>query len=246
MAMTVVILVPGILTPGRIRFAPLVAAIGSADCEVKELEVYAGSQVPDDYSLQMEVDGLDRFASERGLERFHLYGFSIGGSIALAYVAEHGSRVASLALDEPATDFTDDDRKAMAAEGTDRLADLPPGERMKLFMQTMTRPGVNLAPPPSQPTGPEMALRPAGLAAVSLPVRDYAIDEPKLRAYTGPVYFSYGGLSNARWEAMATRMRTCFPRCVVERYNDRHHLDASHQAEPERVATALRTLWGQT
>jgi len=146
--MTVVILVPGILTPGRIRFAPLVAAIGSADCEVKELEVYAGSQVPDDYSLQMEVDGLDRFASERGLERFHLYGFSIGGSIALAYVAEHGSRVASLALDEPATDFTDDDRKAMAAEGTDRLADLPPGERMKLFMQTMTRPGVNLAPPP--------------------------------------------------------------------------------------------------
>jgi pimeloyl-ACP methyl ester carboxylesterase len=244
--MTAVIFLPGILTPGRIRFAPLVAALGSAECEVKELEVYAGSAVPDDYSLQMEVDGLDRFASARGLERFHLYGYSIGGSIALAYTAEHGSRVASLALDEPATDFTDDDRKAMAAEGTDKLADLPPRERMKLFMQTMTRPGVELGPPPPQPTSPEMALRPAGLAAVSRPVRDEVIDEPKLRAYTGPVYFSYGGLSNPRWEAMAARTQTRFSSCVVERYDDRHHMDASHQAEAERVARALRTLWGQT
>ena len=74
------------------------------ECEIKELEVYAGGQVPDDYSLEMEVEGLRRFASDRGNGRFHLYGYSIGASIALAYAAKHGQQVVSLALDEPATD----------------------------------------------------------------------------------------------------------------------------------------------
>jgi pimeloyl-ACP methyl ester carboxylesterase len=51
--------------------------------------------VPDDYSFAMELDGLDRFAAERGYEQFHLFGYSISASIALAYVAlriEPGTR----------------------------------------------------------------------------------------------------------------------------------------------------------
>jgi len=109
----------------------------------------------------------------------------------------------------------------------------------------MTRPGVEIGPPPPAPPGPEMALRPAGLAAVSQPVLGYAIDETKLLAYSGPIYFSYGSLSHPRWESMAVRMKARFPRCAVERYDGRHHLDSSHQAEPERVAGALRKLWEQ-
>jgi pimeloyl-ACP methyl ester carboxylesterase len=243
--MTAAIFLPGILTPGRIRFAPLVTALGTVECVTKELEVYAGSQVPNDYSLAMEVEGLHRLVSDQGFERFHLYGFSIGASIALAYVAEHGQQVASLALDEPATDFTDDDRKVMAAQETDGLAGLPPGERMKRFVQSLVRPGVELSQSPEQPPGPEMRLRPAGVAAVARPVMEYTVDETELCAYAGPMYFSYGSLSHQRWESMAVRMQTRFPQCVVERYEGRHHMNTSHQAEPERVAEALRTLWAQ-
>jgi len=45
---------------------------------VKELDVYASDRVPDDYSLASEIDALDRLAAERGYDRFHLYGYSIG------------------------------------------------------------------------------------------------------------------------------------------------------------------------
>jgi hypothetical protein len=73
----------------------------------------------------------------------------------------------------------------------------------------------------------------------------YSVDEENLRAYAGPLYFSYGSSSNPRWESMAGRMAARFPRCHVERYEGRHHLDASHQSEPARVAMALRELWRQ-
>lgn len=243
--MTPVIFLPGIVTPGRIKFAPLVAELGSVRCEIKELEAYAGSQVPDDYSVAMEVEGLRRFVSDRGHEHFHLYGYSFGGAVALAYVAEHGHQVASVAMDEPGTDFTDDDRKELAVDWPAELADLPPDERMRKFVPTLVRPDVDLGPPSPLPPGPEMTLRPSGVAAMIRTLPHHGVDEEKLRAYAGPMYFSYGSLSNQRWESMAARMSARFPRCTVERYEGRHHLDAPHQSEPGRVAMALRELWRQ-
>jgi hypothetical protein len=41
---------------------------------------------------------------------------------------------------------------------------------------------------------------------------DYAIDETKLRAFTGPMYFICGGLSHPRLESKAVEMQTRFPR----------------------------------
>lgn len=68
----------------------------------------------------------------------------------------------------------------------------------------------------------------------------------RLRAFDRPVYVSSGSLSNGRWEAMAARLPGLFANCTVERYEGRHHLDASHQREPERVAGALKELWGRS
>lgn len=245
--MTATIFLGGILMPARFRFGPLVAALGSSpELEVKELDVYATERVPDDYSLASEVDALDRFAAERGHDRFHLYGYSIGASIALAYVAAHPDKVVSLALDEPATDFSDADRQMNTAQGLDGLADLPPDQRMQVFVKSLTRPGVDLGPPPAVPPTPEMALRPAGMAAASREVESYPVDSERLRAFDRPVYLSYGALSNERWEAMATRLAGLFPDCTVERYEGWHHLDTSHQAEPERVAAALKGMWSRS
>jgi pimeloyl-ACP methyl ester carboxylesterase len=238
------IFLPGILMPARVRFAPLLAALGSPeDALPKELEVYADDHVSDGYSLRDEVEGLDRFATDHGFDRFHLYGCSYGATIALAYAAAHGDRVSSLALDEPATDLSVDDRATLAAQGVDRLDELPVPERMARFVSSVLRSGVSIEQPPEPPPSPEMAKRPAGLAAAAEEVREFGVDETALRAFAGPVYYSYGSLSNERWEAMAGRLDALFPDCTVERYDGLHHLYTSHQAEPERVAAALRRLW---
>jgi hypothetical protein len=57
------------------------------------------------------------------------------------------------------------------------------------------------------------------------------------------VLYSYGSLSNARWEAMASRLPAHFYTVRVERFDGPHHLNASHVAQPARVAAALRELW---
>jgi pimeloyl-ACP methyl ester carboxylesterase len=236
-----VIFLPGITVPAHIAYRPLLEVLTeSSGAVAKELEVYRGDRPPDDYRLDLEVDGLDRFATEQGFDRFHLYGHSLGGAIALAYLAEHNGRVASVALNEPATDFSDEDRVAIAAEDP---GDVPDHERMQRFVRQMFRPGVELPPPPSGPPSPEMAKRPAGVAAAMSAVNAYRVDQERLRVYSGHAYYSYGALSNARWEAMAERLPLTLAQCTVERYERRHHLDAPHQSEPHRVKSALHKLW---
>ena len=209
----------------------------------KELEIYATPQPPSDYSMQTEVDGLDRFADENALEEFHLYGYSAGASIALAYVTQRPRRVMSVALNEPATDFTDDDRQAIAADLLADLVDLPVPERMARFARGAVRPGVEPPPPPPPGDDPEMAKRPAGLGAFSRVVDEYCLDRAALRAFDRPVYYSYGSLSNERWETMGERFERDLPRCRIERYDGLHHLHSSDMAEPGRVAASLELLW---
>lgn len=238
--MTAVIFLPGIGVPAHVDYAPLIAELAhSSPVVTKELEVYAGDQPPEDYGLDLEVDGLDRFATGQGFDRFHLYGHSIGGSIALAYTARHPDRVASLALNEPATDFSDADRGSIAV---DKPSDVPEDQRMQWFVQQFGRPGVELVPLP-QPNNPEMAKRPAGMAVAMPAVYAHRVDEDDLRRFHGPAYFGYGTLSNELWEAMAERIPNVLGDCTVERWEGRHHLDAPHRAEPRRLAAALTTLW---
>lgn len=239
-----VVFLPGILMPAAARYVLLRSALTDArETVTKELGVYASSEPPPGYSLQTEVEELDRFADQHGLERFHLYGHSAGGAIALAYVAAKPDRVVSLALDEPATDFSDEDRHAIAVTLPETIDDLPVLERMAHFARSLVRAGVEL-PPPTPPTDdPEMAKRPAGLVAFRRALADHRLDHAALGAFHGPVYFSYGSLSNERWEAMAKRFEHQLQRCTVERFDGIHHLNTSHQAEPERVAASLQRLW---
>ncbi len=151
--MTAAIFLPGIGVPAHVAYAPLMAELAhSSPVMTKELEVYAGDQPPEDYGLDLEVDGLDRFATGQGFGRFHLFGHSIGGAIALAYIARHPDRVASVALNEPATDFSNADRPLVAVE---QLSDVPEEQRMQWFVQQLVRPGVELAPQPGTTTAAE-------------------------------------------------------------------------------------------
>lgn len=241
-----VIFLPGILMPAALRYEPLLQVLGDdVDAVTKDLEVYRGSSVPPPgYSLDMELEGIARVADEHGFDRFHLYGHSGGGACALAFTAAHPERVLTLALDEPATDFSPEDLQEIRDVFLPML-ELPPEELGREFVRTMLREG---ATPPPRPEGPPpgwMADRPAGVTAFVRALSEADVPVERLRTFDRPVYYSYGSLSNETWERKAKRLAEAFPNITVELYEGLSHMNTSHVAEPERVAAALRRLWGR-
>jgi pimeloyl-ACP methyl ester carboxylesterase len=240
-----VVLLPGILMPAALRYAPLLEALGSEVRAVtKDLEVYGGGAVPPPgYSLRTELDGITRAADEAGFGAFHLYGHSGGGACAIAFTASNPGRVLSLALDEPAVDFGAEDT-ALIRDVFLPMMEVPPEEQLGAFVRSMFRSDVEPPPPPSGPPPPWMRDRPAGIVAFVRALADAGVPIERLREFERPVYYSYGSLSNEDWERRAERLAAIFPSITVERYEGLSHMNASHVAEPERVAGALRRLWG--
>ncbi len=191
--------------------------------------------------MDTEVEGISRKAEDVGFEQFHLYGYSGGGAFALAYVAIHPERVLSLALDEPATDFSEEETSAIAAFA-ERTSHLSQEEGMAEFVRVLLRPGVEL-PRPEGPPPPWMANRSAGLPAARRALLAYRLDPQRWRKFGGPVYYSYGSLSAESFELMRDRLAKFFPHFTSELYEGLQHFNTSHVAEPERVAAALRKLW---
>jgi pimeloyl-ACP methyl ester carboxylesterase len=238
-----VIFLPGILMPAALRYERLVAALGrDVRAVVKDLEIYLGPSVPPPgYRLETEVEGIARAADEAGFDRFHIYGHSAGGACALAFVAEHPERVLTLALDEPATDFSLEDLDEIR-EVHLPLLELPHDELMPAFTRTLLPKGVE-PPPPSQDPPPWLADRLPGVAAFIRAMCEAEVEFERFERFDRPVSYSYGSLSNPTWERKAKRLAGVFPNITLERYEGLSHLNTSHVAEPERVATALRALW---
>lgn len=242
---TPVIFLPGIIMPAALRYVPLLNELrDSVRAVTKDLEVYASLEPPADYSIQFEVEGITRAADAAGFHRFHLYGHSAGGTCALAYVATYPERVLSLALDEPATDFSSEDRAALRNE-LEEMARLREGERIHRFLGMQLAPGVEPPPPPSGAPPPWMHSRPAGIDAFTDAMLRYSLPDERLGAFDRPVYYSYGSLSSRRWAAMSGRLGKVFADFESELYEGVHHLNTSHQREPARVASALRKLWSR-
>ncbi|HUF53156.1 MAG TPA: alpha/beta hydrolase [Dehalococcoidia bacterium] len=241
-----IILLPGIIMPAALRYAPLLEHLGdAANAIVKDLEVYAGETPPSGYSIDLEVEGVSRAADEAGFERFHLYGHSAGGACAIAYAAVEGERILSLALDEPASDFSDEVR-AELGEKLARLEAMPRSEQMRGFVQMQLAPGVEPPPPPPGPPPEWMKKRPAGIDAFTEALQRHRIDVSALSEFSGPVYYSFGSLSNPSWKRMRDRLAELFPKFTAEEYKGLHHFNTSHAAEPARVAQALRQLWDRS
>jgi pimeloyl-ACP methyl ester carboxylesterase len=239
-----VILLPGIIAPAELRFARLLEALGDdVDAVPKDLEVYGGPSVPPPgFSLDMEIDGITRVADEHGFGRFHLYGHSGGGACALAFTAVSPERVLTLALDEPATDFSPQDLREIKEVFLPML-ELPPDQQLPAFLRAQMREGVEPPPPREGPPPPWMADRPAGVAAFVRTLSEADVPVERLKAFDRPVYYSHNSLSNETWDRRAKRLGELFPNMTVELYEGLSHLNSSHAAEPERVAAALRRLW---
>jgi pimeloyl-ACP methyl ester carboxylesterase len=241
-----VIFLPGILMPPELRYPPLLTALGEAARPVlKTLEVYGGNVTPPPgYSIEMEVEGISQTADEAGFDRFHLYGHSGGAACALAYTATYPDRVLSLALDEPATDFSPESR-AESAEFEEQTRGLPERERLAKFVEWQLAPGVDPPPPPEGPAPEWMATRPAGIDAILAAFDRYRLDVDRLREFHRPVYFSYGGQSNPMWQEMRDRLAAIFSDFTADLYEDAHHMRTSHAIDPDRVAEALKQLWAR-
>ena len=244
-----VILLPGVLLPADQAYGSLLAALGpDVQAVAKDLELYAAAEPPEDYSLDLEVAGVQREADARGWERFHLVGYSGGGAAAVACAAEVPERLISLALLEPAWAGNWDrspKERAVWLE-LDGLEALPDDQFMAGFIRLGVKPGVPLpAPPPADPP-PWMANRPAGIRAFNRAFKRGDIDREALRRFGRPVYFALGALSNPDlYGEIPNRLGVVFPDFELELFDERHHFDPPHRIEPERLASSLEALWSR-
>ncbi|TME20899.1 MAG: alpha/beta hydrolase, partial [Chloroflexi bacterium] len=157
-----------VIMPCALRYAALLRELDNGVRAItKDLELYAGPGTPPQgYDITMELDGINETAEDAGWDRFHLYGHSGGGAVALAYVAAHPERVLSLAVDEPAYDFLDSTESRGYWSEIDAAGQLPAADRMPAFLKLQLGPGVALPPAPDGTPPPWMASRPAGVLAL--------------------------------------------------------------------------------
>jgi pimeloyl-ACP methyl ester carboxylesterase len=240
-------LLPGIVLPAEPAYGALIEALGpDVEAVAKDLEVYATPEPPQDYSLEVEIEGVLREADAHDWARFHLVGYSGGGAASLALAAARAERLASLALLEPAWAGNRDLSPAEKALWVqfDRLEGLPVEQFMSTFMRLGLKPGVPLpAPPPGDPP-PWMTKRPAGIRAIQGAFKRSDIDGEALRHFDRPVYFALGALSNPdQYGEIAKRLSGVFPDFELEVFDERHHFDPPHRIEPERLANSLKKLW---
>ncbi|WP_457948857.1 alpha/beta fold hydrolase [Pseudarthrobacter sp. alpha12b] len=243
-----VILLPGGVLPAGPAYGRLLEVLGPVvDAVAKDLELYSGDAPPPDWSLDTEAEGVLREADSRGWDTFHLLGYSGGGAAALALTASHPGRLRSLALLEPAWagnwDWSPAHTELWRRYG--ELHGLPQEEFMGAFMRLQVKPDAVLPPPPPGPP-PWMAKRPAGISAFLQAFNTYRLDRARLAAFTGPVLFVLGGMSNPDDQGdNAERLSRVFPDFRLEVFPARHHFDPPHRAEPERVAALLRAHWAR-
>ena len=239
------IFLPGIIAPVAVRYAPLLEHLSDARVLLTELAIYAGDQPPRDYSIDTEVAAIGETAGRAGLRRFHLCAHSGGAACALAFAAAFPERLLSLAVDEPATDFTVEDHADPYWGEIAAARALPVPEAMTAFLRLQLSPGVELPPRPPGPPPPWMAKRAAGISVFPTAVERHRVDPSRYRAFGAPVLFTHGSLSHPRWMAMRDRLSGWFPDFRSVLFEGLHHLNTSHQAEPARTAALLRELWSR-
>ena len=241
-----VICVPGSVAPAAQRYRPLLEAVGDdAELHLKDLEVYRDATPSADYSIEEELEAIDRFAQSKGLERFHLVGYSGGGFISLAYSGTRPQRVISLGLFEPARipgQLTAEEQEFFT-QLERKLDGLQGDQFMATFVREQVKPGAPLAPPPPGPVSPEMQKRPAGIAALLKAFDAYRFERDLLRAAPFPVFYGYGDLSHAEQAMKAGILARLFADMQVQRFAGVHHFVPAEQIYTPAHVKALKDLW---
>ena len=240
-----VVALPGGVNHAALRYGPVQEALGDqVQLHWKDLEVYDGDEPPADYSIQLEVDALARFADSLGFERFHLLGYSGGGFVSLAFAGAFPERLKSLALFEPAAvpgQLSRDERE-LAEQLADGLRGLEGEQFMNAFVTLQVRPGVVVEPPPG-PAPPWMAKRPAGLNAMMRSFAAHPFERDCLRGVNAPVFVGHGDQTAAQEEVRAGVLARLMPDIHVRRFPGVHHfVPTTRLYTPDHLDELLR-LW---
>ena len=206
--------------------------------------MYAEDLPPKDYDLGVEVDGIVREADAHSFDRFHLVGYSGGGAAALAFLAEHGDRLLSVALLEPAWAGNDRTPEEEALWLRLRaLEALQPDRFIEEFVRLQMAPGVPLPPRPQDPP-PWMAKRPAGIRAlIGRSTTATSTSKPSGRSTGRSTSPSAVIATPTTTRGSPTGWRRVLPDLTIETFAERHHFDPPHRKEPDRLARSLLTLW---
>jgi len=241
-----VICLPGGVAPAAQRYAALAEHLGDrASLHLKDLEVYRDESPPIPYSVELELEAIDRFAQAVGLDRFHLLGYSGGGFLSLAYAGTRPERIASLAVFEPAMvpGHMSPEEQAMYESLDERLRGLTGAEFMGAFVQAQVKPGAAVPPPPSAPAPAWMARRPAGIQALLRSFLAFDFDRDRLRGCEFPVFLGYGDQTHEIEEVKAGVLARLLPDVRIRRMAGVHHFVPPQLIyTPEHAATLL-ALW---
>ncbi len=240
------ICLPGAVAPAAQRYAPLIEQVGGrARLHLKDLEVYRADEPPAGYSVEMELDAIDRFAADHGLDRFHLLGYSGGGFLSLAYAGTRPKRLLSLVLFEPARlpGRLGAEEQAMLDTLSARLKGLQGSEFMGAFMQGQLRPAAVMPPVPPGPPAPRMSTRPGGISALIRSFEAFEFDRNRFRDCGFPVFLGYGDQTHEVEEVKAGILARLLPDFRVRRLAGVHHfVPAAMIYTPEHAAT-LMAMW---
>ena len=220
------------------------AVADAADLHLKDLEVYREPVPPSDYSIDEELDAIDRLTGSKSLDRFHLIGYSGGGFISLAYAGTRPERVISLALFEPARipgTMTGEEAAAFAALEA-KLHGLQGSEFMAAFVREQVKPGVQVPPPPAS-VSPEMQKRPAGITALIRAFEDYAFDRRLLAEAQFPAFLAYGDQTHEVESIKAGILARLFGDLRVHRYSGIHHFVPPEMIYSADYSQALLDHW---
>jgi pimeloyl-ACP methyl ester carboxylesterase len=189
------------------------------------------------YGMAAEVDAVTAAAAG---EPVHLFGFSAGGTVALAAALALGDAVGSVTVLEPAF-IGDDDWDPVETEWRSRQRDittLPPDQRIAPFRQLLMRPG--LEPPPPREAfvwGSRDDLLEGMLRA------ETGFVSADLAAIRAPVLAIRGGQSSPRWAAVSRRLAEVCPDAREHVFPGLSHFTPPFREAPAELASVLLARW---
>jgi esterase len=207
-----------------------------------ELAVWSLDARPS-YDMDVEVGAVRALVDRAGFDRFHVFGFSAGGTVALASALAMPDRVLSVAVLEPATigsDAWDPAEASWQAEMT-RIRALPADARMDPFRRLLMRPGLD--PPPSRRAGGWAWTAQDEMLEDMLERPGFASSE--LAGFQGPALIVIGGQSSPRWSVMARRLVDVMPDARVEVFEELSHFTPPYREQPEAFEEIMLGFWTQ-
>lgn len=244
--MAEVIMLNGVV-PAEETFARVREAVAPKHTIVLQDLLAYGAEPDSAYGLDAEVGSVLETARTHGWDQFHLLGYSIGASVALAVVAAHRERLRSLVLIEPVWIGNDhwDDAVAAFLGDLDQVMELPPGQRRYAFIAALSAPGAPLPEPPPGPVPAWVVPRTTRQQRIWGAFRAATLDRRRLALFDRPVYLPLGELSHPAFRVTAAELSRVFPRARLKEYRNCSHFDPPHVREPDRVAADLEQLWAQ-